>query len=409
MGPCKISKFIKKYNVSIQDIILFFQKYPNDSPKNYRLNTRLSNLQVSMLEDGIVRYKVVLGVENLDFYDSYYQIKVFCDGERGVKIKPLIIRDQNSARIFNYVKAYFKKKLPSDIVITYSPNRVLKIDHQLALDSFVKTIKDGIDFSDEWSGLRNLDKLKTLPDYRSESKSKVEYAVSLKNVFIDYLVGLQSSMKLIRTHEIFNSEKEDCFMFSISMERNRVGIVFENVNYARASHVFICDNGNYENAVSKIYSYFTSESLKNKRLLLHKANVNPELFCSNQHFVIHHNSFEYWSTKLNSVLGIRTESKSEIIFVPGLKMTTSCDLKVVKNINVHPENKHELIKKSLYSDLVADYGFENVGCELKVGNNKIDVCVKKNENFDIYEIKTCSSARACVREAMGQILEYAFF
>lgn len=59
--------------------------------------------------------------------------------------------------------------------------------------------------------------------------------------------------------------------------------------------------------------------------------------------------------------------------------------------------------------MVADYGFENVGCELKVGNNKIDICVKKNEYFDIYEIKTCSSARACVREAMGQILEYAFF
>lgn len=49
-----------------------------------------------------------------------------------------------------------------------------------------------------------------------------------------------------------------------------------------------------------------------------------------------------------------------------------------------------------------------MGSELFIGNNRIDVAVKKGTEFDIFEIKTCATSRACVREAMGQILEYAY-
>ena len=41
--------------------------------------------------------------------------------------------------------------------------------------------------------------------------------------------------------------------------------------------------------------------------------------------------------------------------------------------------------------------------------SRLDVVVKLGERFHIYEIKTSQSARACMREALSQLLEYSFW
>jgi len=39
----------------------------------------------------------------------------------------------------------------------------------------------------------------------------------------------------------------------------------------------------------------------------------------------------------------------------------------------------------------------------------VDVVVKRNNGYWYYEIKTSKSPRACLREALGQLLEYSFW
>lgn len=39
----------------------------------------------------------------------------------------------------------------------------------------------------------------------------------------------------------------------------------------------------------------------------------------------------------------------------------------------------------------------------------MDVVVRRGGNFWFYEIKTAMSARACIREALAQLLEYSFW
>jgi hypothetical protein len=60
--------------------------------------------------------------------------------------------------------------------------------------------------------------------------------------------------------------------------------------------------------------------------------------------------------------------------------------------------------------LVIKYGKENVGTESPSGvGTKVDVVIRRKNGYRIYEIKTALTSRVCLREALGQLLEYAFW
>ena len=72
---------------------------------------------------------------------------------------------------------------------------------------------------------------------------------------------------------------------------------------------------------------------------------------------------------------------------------------------IHNRRQHKVFKQ-----LSTIYGKQNVGTECPVnGNSKIDVVVKEGKRFTFYEIKTSNSLLNCIREAMSQLLEYAYF
>jgi hypothetical protein len=72
--------------------------------------------------------------------------------------------------------------------------------------------------------------------------------------------------------------------------------------------------------------------------------------------------------------------------------------------------RHTLIQNALYQQLAAKYGKENVRTEQPSGvGTFIDAVVKINGEFWFYEIKTSLIPRACLREAIGQLLEYGFW
>lgn len=58
--------------------------------------------------------------------------------------------------------------------------------------------------------------------------------------------------------------------------------------------------------------------------------------------------------------------------------------------------------------LCEKYGYENVSFEHRIGGKKIDIVLRDNNSFVFYEIKSNNSAKACIRDAIGQLLEYAY-
>lgn len=75
------------------------------------------------------------------------------------------------------------------------------------------------------------------------------------------------------------------------------------------------------------------------------------------------------------------------------------------NLNI----RHTLIQEELLKKLKEEYGSSNVSPEHPIGSKKIDVVVKNGNEVIFYEIKVSGSAKACIRDAIGQLMEYAYW
>lgn len=72
--------------------------------------------------------------------------------------------------------------------------------------------------------------------------------------------------------------------------------------------------------------------------------------------------------------------------------------------------RHNMLQEGLCQRLSEQYGSDNVSFEVRSGiGTSIDVVVRQNNEYWFYEIKTSLSSRICLRQAIGQLLEYAFW
>lgn len=72
--------------------------------------------------------------------------------------------------------------------------------------------------------------------------------------------------------------------------------------------------------------------------------------------------------------------------------------------------RHNKLQEALWRQLKTRFGVINVIAEFSnVGGMRADIVVLRKNGDWFYEIKTADSARECIREALGQVLEYAFW
>ncbi len=94
--------------------------------------------------------------------------------------------------------------------------------------------------------------------------------------------------------------------------------------------------------------------------------------------------------------GCRTKKRSTIV--------RQCKGQIERDL------RHNALQKALHWRLAKEFGKAAVGTEIQGKNGtSIDLVVQHKRAYWFYEIKTAPSARACIREALGQILEYAFW
>jgi hypothetical protein len=72
--------------------------------------------------------------------------------------------------------------------------------------------------------------------------------------------------------------------------------------------------------------------------------------------------------------------------------------------------RHNELQYTLYQTLCKEYGAENVSAPHKVNYvGEVDVAVRHGGNMIFFEIKTAPYVKSALREAVGQILEYAYW
>jgi hypothetical protein len=103
------------------------------------------------------------------------------------------------------------------------------------------------------------------------------------------------------------------------------------------------------------------------------------------------------STEFNFQAGHSSKKTGAVKVAPSTKESTAILL-------------HNEIQNVLYAKLVKEFGEDNVGTEIGTGQGtSIDIVVKTGKFCWFYEIKTAPTVRACIRQAIPQLLEYAYW
>lgn len=107
---------------------------------------------------------------------------------------------------------------------------------------------------------------------------------------------------------------------------------------------------------------------------------------------------------------ISMPTEAAFSFLPGCSVKAQATIATLVQTELDVTLRHNVLQAALYQRLVSQFGVENVGTELASGaGTSVDVVVCRPEGYWFYEIKTAHSPRACIRGALGQLLEYAFW
>ncbi|MGO8817650.1 MAG: hypothetical protein ACLQVG_23635 [Terriglobia bacterium] len=97
-------------------------------------------------------------------------------------------------------------------------------------------------------------------------------------------------------------------------------------------------------------------------------------------------------------------------FKPGCSMKLSATKASLAQRKLDVKLRHNDLQLALHDYLASLYGAGEVGTERPSGTGyKIDLVVRQRKEYWFYEIKIATSARACIREGLAQLLDYSFW
>ena len=353
--------------------------------------------------------KVRLGIENVEFHEGYYLIWIIRQGKKDMSIAPLRITDTNSLPCLRLIQKYFAERFPKGIDVIYDSQHVVGLSQAYTLGSYIKVLNNNIDEHGEWWEEVQNDRRPTLAACRKTSSTLVRKEMSLRNCYLDYLAGMPNQKTALKVYEVRQNQQEDVFIFTVIIGIGSYAVIFENVSFtSTATWVFIVREENYEECINRIFDYFTNYELHNKRQSLIKSLNPPQKFKAEDYYKIMHDEPRGWIKRLNDILD-REIPLNRILFNQGLHIAKEADSRIGSPEKIKVQHLHNELMRRLYCQLCQQFGEENVGTENHIGTKKIDVVARTGGGYNIYEIKTDIEPRGCIREAMGQILDYAFF
>ena len=107
---------------------------------------------------------------------------------------------------------------------------------------------------------------------------------------------------------------------------------------------------------------------------------------------------------------ISSTQANDSTFQPGRTVKKSSTTATITQHELDIVLRHNVMQQALSEKLANIYGEENVREEYQnVTGSKVDIALQREEVLWFYEIKTSPSPRYCIRQALGQLLEYAFW
>lgn len=97
-------------------------------------------------------------------------------------------------------------------------------------------------------------------------------------------------------------------------------------------------------------------------------------------------------------------------FTPGHTLRKERSTAYYGQRNSEINRSEDKMLNNVYEHLVKIYGYKNVKTERPIGiGSRVDIAVKDASGEIFFELKTSNSIKTCIREALSQLIEYAYY
>jgi len=97
-----------------------------------------------------------------------------------------------------------------------------------------------------------------------------------------------------------NIMEEKSFIFTLQ-HKNNTFLIFENINPARSSIVFIINEIYYLDTIKEIFNFFASSEIDNKREKLQYYKIEFKSIGIKKYYRINHNNYKDWLSKFEEI------------------------------------------------------------------------------------------------------------
>lgn len=214
-----------------------------------------------------------------------------------------------------------------------------------------------------------------------------------KTIYLNYLQNNQDdNIPIIPVFES-HSPNPDGFLFTLKRNKEYLIVWESNQETAnKATYIFQSPTSQLHNLQQLIFDYIYSD-IPNKRHHLRRNKVREFLGFNYQY--ADHDNFSSWTNILencfNENIGIKMKNENRVSYLINQERTYT--------------PTHNIIQNKLKTYL------ENLGTytEVLLESDNVDIkAITLDREWHYFELKT-STPRQCIREALGQILEYAHY
>lgn len=346
--------------------------------------------------------KSIISFENITFYDGFIEIS-------SGRLKSLIIKNEDSSSLLNILHKYWLNTNQL-FEIYYASNQILAISPLLDINKYVQELyaiasrnigaKDG--------NLNHTGKISSLSIQETIPQEVIQRGIAFKNPYIDFLSLHQNNNVIYRCLEQNNTTKEECFIFSIPIDDERIAIIFENINFGRSTELFTAYKENSKSCIENIFRWFTSHQT-NKREGLRTKIVENNIFEAIEYYSIPHHDINQWILNINKIINITPNKEGYLHFISGFRNSTDVTKEIQISNSHNVRNIHNILARKLYNTLNDQYP-NQVGNEIQITEqHRIDMVVKNTDgSYMFFEIKSQDDAFRCIREGVGQLMCYKF-
>ncbi len=302
-----------------------------------------------------------------------------------------VVAKESKAEYNHIIKTFAKRLSPINIKISES---IASIIDDIEFDKVISILEiHNRIFNIENNGSTSVDVniLNSIPRELLYSIFPID-----RTEYLEYLQELQDDDICILPVFETRQNAPDGFLFTL--HRNNIYyIVWESSKHLarKATYVFTVHEDEVGTLHQLLFDFIISGIDKKRHYLRH--NQVSDFFGIKYHY-IDHNGFTAWKTAFDKLLqnNIKLEDKC--------KNENTVIYEVKDRVRTYTP-VHNIIQNELKTLLEENGYYKNVLLE----SDNVDIkALTINDEWHYYEIKT-STARLCIREALGQILEYTHY